>query len=226
MIRTVLVTGASGNLGREVVKHFIEKGSRVIGLMLHNDPFGEEYDHFLFEKRYVDLTNEMETTTVMHSIIKKHSQIDVAILTAGGYEGGGFLQTGSEDIQKLMNINFFTAYNIARILLLQMMQQQGGKMILVGSRPGLNPKESKDSIAYGLSKSLLFSLAEMMNKESERNNVITKLLVPTTIDTPENRLAMPKADKTKWAKPERIAELIYQKISAIDWDRSDKNILI
>ncbi len=226
MIRTVLVTGASGNLGREVVKHFIEKGSRVIGLMLHNDPFGEEYEHFLFEKRYVDLTNEMETTTVMHTIIKKHSQIDVAILTAGGYEGGGFLQTSGEDIQKQMNINFFTAYNIARILLLQMMQQQEGKMLLVGSRPGLNPGNSKNTIAYGLSKSLLFSLATMMNKESEKNNVITKVLVPTTIDTPQNRLAMPKADFSKWTKPGSIAELIYQKISATDWDSSEKNMLI
>lgn len=226
MIRNVLITGASGNLGREVVKHFIEKGSRVIGLMLHNDPFGEEYDHFLFEKRYVDLTNEKETSDLMHDVIRKHSQIDVAILTAGGFEGGGFLQTSGEDIQKQMNINFFTAYNIARILLLQMMQQQEGKMLLVGSRPGLNPGDSKNTIAYGLSKSLLFSLADMMNKESEKNNVITKILVPTTIDTAENRLAMPKADFSKWTKPQTIAELIYQKISATDWDRSEKNILI
>jgi short-subunit dehydrogenase len=226
MIRNVLVTGASGNLGREVVKHFVEKGSRVFGLMLHNDSFGKEYNHVLFEKIYVDLTNEIETTTVMHAIIKKHDHIDLAILTAGGYEGGGFLQTTSADIQQMMNINFFTCYSVARILLLQMKQQQEGKIMLVGSRQGLNPKESKDNLGYALSKSLIFNLADMMNKEGENNNVITKVLVPTIIDTPQNRAAMPKADTKSWDKPEKIAELIYTKCASKDWDKSDKIIFV
>ncbi len=226
MIRNVLITGASGNLGSELIKYFIEKGSRVIGVMRHNDPFGEAYDHFLFEKKYVDLTNEMETTIMMHEVIKKYSQIDVALLTAGGYAGGGFLQTTNEDIQKQLNLNFFTTYSIARMLLLQMMQQQEGKIILVGSKPGMNPGEAKDSIGYALSKSLLFHLAEMMNKESAKNNVITKVLVPTVIDTPQNRLAMPKANFATWTKPETIAEIVYAKCASKDWERSEKIIFV
>ena len=226
MIRNVLVTGASGNMGREVVKHFIEKGSRVFGVMMHNDPFGEEFKHVLFESVYADLTNENEITKVMHAIIKKNDHIDAAVLTAGGFEAGGILQTSAEDVQKMLNINFFTAYSVARILLLQMMQQQEGKIILVGSKPGLNPKDSKDSLAYALSKSLIFNLADIMNKEGENNNVITKVLVPTTIDTPQNRAAMPKADTKSWVKPEKIAELIYTKCASKDWEKSDKVIFV
>lgn len=226
MIRTVLITGASGNLGRELVKYFIEKGSRVIGVMLHNDPFGEEYDHYLFEKRYVDLIDEMETTKMMHEVIKKYSQLDVALLTAGGFEGGGFLQTNDSDIQNQLNINFFTAYSIARILLLQMMQQQEGKIMLVGSKPGLYPNDSKASVAYGLSKSLLFHLAEMMNKEGEKNNVYTKVLVPTIIDTPQNRMAMPNSNTETWAKPEKIAEIVYATCASKDWNKTEKILLV
>lgn len=64
-------------------------------------------------------------------------------------------------------------------------------------------------VAYGLSKSLIFHLAELMNDEAKGKNIVTNVVVPGTIDTPQNRSAMPDADFNNWVKPEAIAEIIY-----------------
>jgi len=64
-------------------------------------------------------------------------------------------------------------------------------------------------IAYGLSKSLIFRLAELMNGEAKGNNVITSVIAPSTIDTPQNRKAMPDADPAKWVRAEDIAVIIH-----------------
>ena len=64
-------------------------------------------------------------------------------------------------------------------------------------------------IAYGLTKSLIFRLAELMNDEAKGTDVVATVIAPSTIDTPENRKAMPDVDSSKWVKPENIAAIIY-----------------
>ena len=63
-------------------------------------------------------------------------------------------------------------------------------------------------MAYALSKSLLVKLASMLNEEAKDKDVITSLIVPSTIDTPVNRKAMPNANFEAWVKPEKIADII------------------
>ncbi|MDP4265191.1 MAG: SDR family oxidoreductase, partial [Bacteroidota bacterium] len=63
--------------------------------------------------------------------------------------------------------------------------------------------------AYGMAKSLIFRLAELMNDEAKGHDVVTTVIVPSTIDTPQNRKSMPDADYNKWVKPEAIADIIY-----------------
>ena len=64
-------------------------------------------------------------------------------------------------------------------------------------------------VAYGLAKSLIFRLAELMNDEARGSNVVTSVIVPSTIDTPQNRESMPDAKFDNWVKPEAIADIIY-----------------
>ena len=104
-------------------------------------------------------------------------------------------------------LNFDTAYFVARPVFEQMLKQpNGGKIILIGSRPGLNPKDGKGSLAYALSKSLIFRLAEILNAEGSAKNVTASVIVPSTIDTEVNRKEMPDKDFTAWVKPEQIAD--------------------
>jgi NAD(P)-dependent dehydrogenase (short-subunit alcohol dehydrogenase family) len=106
-------------------------------------------------------------------------------------------------------LNFQTAYNIARPVFLQMMKQGSGRIFLIGSRQGLNILKGKGALAYSLSKSLLFRLAELLNAEAKGKNVVVSVIVPSTIDTPQNRESMPDADFSSWVTASQIADIIY-----------------
>ena len=208
-IPIAIVTGAAGNLGQAVVKKFIDEGYKVTGSTVPNDPVEVNFDTDKFEKVVVDLMSEEDAQKFVASIIEKHRRIDAAVLTVGGFAMGNVADTKTSDIAKQYKLNFETAYNVARPVFIQMMKQNSGSIFLIGSKPGLSHTNSKGMIAYSLGKSLIFRLAELMNDEAKGHNVVTNVIVPSTIDTPQNRKSMPDADYTKWVKPEEIAAVIY-----------------
>jgi NAD(P)-dependent dehydrogenase (short-subunit alcohol dehydrogenase family) len=87
-------------------------------------------------------------------------------------------------------------------------QENGGRLVLVGARPALDPAAGKGMVAYSLSKSLVFSLADLLNAAGEGKSVYTSVIVPSIIDTPANRASMPKADFSTWVRPEELADKI------------------
>jgi NAD(P)-dependent dehydrogenase (short-subunit alcohol dehydrogenase family) len=206
VMNTVIVTGASGNLGQAVVKKFLKEGFKVIGTVHHNEGYaGDE----MYETAIVDLTNEDNSQQFVQSVIAKHEHIDAAVLTAGGFAMNKISEMKTADVASQYRLNFETAFNIARPVFLQMLAQKSGRIFLIGSRQGLDAKGGRGSVAYTLSKSLLFRLAELMNEEAKGTGVVTSVVVPGTIDTPQNREAMPGASFGNWVKPEEIAEVIH-----------------
>src|SRR5688572_29211677 len=141
----------------------------------------------------------------VESSISKHGNINAAVLTVGGFAMGKIADTKSGDILKQYKLNFETAYHIARPVFLQMKRQVYGRIFLIGSKPGLDTRYSKGMVAYGLAKSLIFRLADLMNEEARGQNVVTSVIVPSTIDTPQNRSSMPDARFENWVRPETIA---------------------
>ncbi len=206
---TVIITGASGNLGQAVVKKFLAEGFNVVGTIVPNDPVPFTIADARLEKVVVDLMNEGDAEKFVQTVAEKYGSVDAAILTVGGFAMGTIASTTIADIDKQYKLNFATAYNIARPAFMQMMQQKTGRIFLVGSKPGLSADNSKGMIAYGLGKSLIFRLAELMNAEARGTNVVTSVVVPGTIDTAQNRQAMPEANFNDWVKPEAIASVIY-----------------
>ncbi len=82
----------------------------------------------------------------MEAIIEKHQQIDVAVLTVGGFEMNKIADTKTSDIYKQYQVNFETAYNIARPVFIQMMKENSGRIFLIGSKPGLDARNSKRKV--------------------------------------------------------------------------------
>ena len=162
-----------------------------------------------FEKILVDLMSENDTQKFVEDIVSKYGSVDAVVLTVGGFAMGKIADTKTSDISKQYKLNFETAYNVAHPAFVQMMKQKSGRIFLIGSRPGLDAAHSKGMVAYGLGKSLIFRLAELMNDEAKGSNVVTSVVVPSTIDTPQNRKAMPDAKFDNWVKPEDIANVIY-----------------
>lgn len=208
-MQTIIVTGASGNLGQAVVKKFLDEGYRVIGTVIPNDPVPFNISNENFKKLVVDLGNENEAEECIKNIVSEYGSVEAAVLTVGGFAMGSIKDTTTNDVRKQFKLNFETAYNVARPVFTQMMQQQNGRIFLIGARTGIDMKNSKGMVAYGLAKSLIFRLAELMNEEAKGTNVVTAVVAPSTIDTPQNRQSMPKADPGKWVRPEEIAGIIY-----------------
>ena len=202
-MRTAIVTGASGNLGQAVVQKFLSEGYAVegTGSLLMDAPH--------FHSVSVDLVNEEAAAEWVQVVINKHKTIDVAVLTVGGFAMADIAGTTTAMIGQQYRLNFETAYNVARPVFVQMSKQGTGTIFLIGSKAGMEAANSKGMIAYGLSKSLLFRLAELMNAEAAGTAVKTMVIVPSTIDTPQNRAAMPAADFSKWQTPEAIADVIF-----------------
>ena len=209
MTKVAIVTGSSGNLGQEVVRKFIAEGYKVIGTVIPNDATPMDFPTESFEKVVVDLMNEEGAATFIQSTVEKYKSIDVAVLTVGGFAMGKVADTKAADIFKQYKLNFETAYHVARPVFVQMLSQTGGRIFLVGSKPGMDAKSGKGMVAYGLAKSLIFRLAELMNDEAKGRNVVTAVIVPSTIDTPQNRQSMPDANFSNWVKAEEIAHTIY-----------------
>jgi NAD(P)-dependent dehydrogenase (short-subunit alcohol dehydrogenase family) len=212
MSRTIFITGASGNLGKAVVEKFVSTSNRVIATVSpgKNLPFQVVGD---VETVEADVTNETSVNKVIQSVLEKNRTIDAAVLLVGGFAMGNVDETDGTALKKMFSINFETAYFCARPLFEQMQKQKGGRIVLIGARPALLASAGKGMIAYALSKSLLFKLAELLNAEGATSNVITSVVVPGTIDTPQNREAMPEADFSKWVTPDTIAEVIHFAIS-------------
>jgi NAD(P)-dependent dehydrogenase (short-subunit alcohol dehydrogenase family) len=208
-MKTAIVTGASGNLGQAVVKRFLAGEYYVVGTIVPNDPVKIEIQDKNFETAIADLMSEDNSQQFVETVISKKKTIDAAILTVGGFAMGKIADTKTSDVLKQYKLNFETAYNVARPVFNQMMKQGSGRIFLIGSRPGSDMHNSKGMVAYGMAKSLIFRLAELMNDEAKGQDIVTTVIVPSTIDTPQNRKSTPDADFNKWVKPEAIADIIY-----------------
>jgi len=207
-MKTVIITGANGGLGSAVTQTFLEEGYTVIATVSSEESKSKIPAHPMLEVCIVDLTNEDETTLFVESAIKKHQKIDAALLLVGGFAMGNIAATSGADLKKMYSLNFETAYFIARPLFQHMKETGKGRIVFIGSRPALKAADGKSMIAYALSKSLLFNLSSYLNEETKGTDVVTTVIVPSTIDTPANRSAMPKSDPSHWVKPQQLADIM------------------
>jgi NAD(P)-dependent dehydrogenase (short-subunit alcohol dehydrogenase family) len=213
MKKNVIVTGASGNLGSAMVKRLLQENHHVIATTSpgRSSSFTIAGDVSVVE---VNLTDEAASGNFITQIVTRYKTIDAAILLVGAFAPGGIAETDGAALKKMYSVNFESAFFAARPVFRQMIQQpSGGRMVLIGARPALQPADGKNALAYALSKSLLFHLAECLNEEGARHRVVTSVVVPGVIDTPPNRQAMPNADFSTWVKPEAIADNIAYLIS-------------
>jgi NAD(P)-dependent dehydrogenase (short-subunit alcohol dehydrogenase family) len=206
-MKTILITGASGQLGTVVTRFFLDKGYNVIGTVHNEEAFNKWGSHPNLDVEIIDLTNDEATASFVSRMIQKYKSIDSALLLAGGFAAGGINDTNINDIKKQMMLNFDTAYNIVQPIFQKMLDNNTGRIVLIGSRPALNTVYGKNLIAYTLSKSLLFKLAELLNETAKGKNVTATVVAPGTIDTEANRKSMPGADTDGWVKPEALAEI-------------------
>jgi NAD(P)-dependent dehydrogenase (short-subunit alcohol dehydrogenase family) len=188
--RTVMVTGAAGNLGRAVVKAFAELGANLAPVDLPTN-----------------LLDQAQVDAVVRKTIGELKRIDVLCNLAGGFRMGPPVHESSDqDWNFLLDLNARTVLHTARAVVPHMLAAGGGKIVNVGAYAA--QKGAAGMGAYVASKSAVIRLTETMAAELREKNINVNCVLPTIIDTPENRAAMPKADPRRWVAPADLARVI------------------
>lgn len=206
MNRNIIITGSAGNLGSAVVSKFKREGFKVIAIVSPgSDLEVEEAD----DVYHVNVTDEQSVKDFSKEYQIQYGSLECMALLVGGFAMGGIEETTSKDIEKMIQLNFFSAFNMVKHFIPLMRKANNGTFLFVGAKPALQPNEGKDVLAYALSKSLVIDLADFIANETADLKVRSHVFVPSIIDTPQNRAAMPDADFGDWVKTEEIAEAMH-----------------
>lgn len=210
--RVVMITGPLGNLGSAVVKRF--QGSETSFLLLdhHPDRLLEQYPGLSSSPSHLLIpdVNLLEKESVQKAVehgISRLGRIDCLIHTVGGFSMGETVAELSDQTwQRMMDLNVKTLLNTARPVIPQMIEQKSGKIVTIGARPSFEGRPRMS--AYSAAKSAVLRLTESMSAELKPHGINANCLIPGTIDTPENRQAMPDADTSRWVSPDSLAGVI------------------
>jgi NAD(P)-dependent dehydrogenase (short-subunit alcohol dehydrogenase family) len=206
--KTVIITGANGNLGSAVTAHFLQQGYRVIATVFNEAAKEAVTEHPDLFVEAVDLTDEEMAIRFIRQSIIRFGRIDAALMLVGGFAAGNLSATPGNEIDKQISLNFKTAYHIARPLFGHMQENNNGRLVFIGARPATDADAGKDLLAYALGKSLLFRLAEYLNAEAKGKNITASVIVPSTLDTPLNRKNLPRIDPEDLVNPANLAEVM------------------
>lgn len=208
-VRTVLITGAAGNLGRAVAQAFAAQGANLVLIDLKREAlveaFGEETPQQSFAA--ANLLEATQAQDVIDAARKRFGRIDVLCNIAGGFRMGEAVhETSDKTWNFLFDLNARTLLNMAHAAVPAMLTAGGGKIVNVGAFSA--QRGAAQMGAYIASKATVIRLTEAMAAELREQNINVNCVLPTIIDTPQNRADMPKADPSKWVAPGDLANVI------------------
>ncbi|MGD9943005.1 MAG: SDR family oxidoreductase [Burkholderiaceae bacterium] len=211
MAPVALITGAAGQLGRAVSMRFAASGHRLI--LVDRDTsalqplLGSALRSDAVELAAADLLQVEQVQAAVAAGLARFGRIDILCHLAGGFRMGPAVhETPPGDWQFLMDLNAGSLLNVARAVIPAMIRQGGGRVVTVGA--GAAQRGGAQMGAYAASKSSLMRLTESMSAELKDRNINVNCVLPSIIDTPDNRAAMPDADASRWVSPAALAEVI------------------
>jgi NAD(P)-dependent dehydrogenase (short-subunit alcohol dehydrogenase family) len=207
--QTVLITGAGGNLGAALGAAFAAQGANLVLVDLKREAlarvFGTETAQRLFAP--IDLLDQAQVDATVATAVERFGRVDVLCNIAGGFRMGERVHETTDATWKfLFDLNTRTVLQAARAVVPRMLQAGGGKIVNVGAFAA--QKGAAQMGAYTASKSAVIRLTEAMAAELREKNINVNCVLPTIIDTPENRASMPGADPARWVAPKDLASVI------------------
>lgn len=209
MTSVIMITGASGNLGHAVATAFAATGAQIALVDRHRDRLEAMYGAESAQRLHVaaDLTDAGAVDAATRAAIDRFGRIDALCNIAGAFRMGPMVhETSDADWSFMFDVNARSVVHTARAVVPHMLAAGRGKIVNVGAFGAL--KGSAKMAAYVAAKSAVIRITESMSAELRERGINVNCVLPTTIDTPDNRRAMPKADPAKWVAPADLANVI------------------
>ncbi|MBC8154048.1 MAG: SDR family oxidoreductase, partial [Bacteroidetes bacterium] len=134
-MKTVLVTGASGNLGRDVVEHLHQQGYAILATFSSGREVGLFAHLPQVKTQIVNVLDEESVSAFMED--NESATIRAAVLLVGGFAMGSIQETDADLLHRMYQLNFLSAFNVVKALIARFEQRGGGQFILIGARPSL-----------------------------------------------------------------------------------------
>lgn len=207
--KVAIVTGGTGGLGVAVVERLLGAGATVITPYVNEAAFAQLRERCLTViGTCVDLTDEAAAKAAYNAIAATHGGIDILVNSAGGFAGGEPVhQTPWSLWQSQLDINLKTAVISCAAAIPHMIARGGGAIVNVSSRTAT--QAGANLAAYAAAKRAVLQLTEALAAELLPHDITVNAVLPSVIDTPANRAAMPKANHERWVKPSEIAAVIH-----------------
>jgi NAD(P)-dependent dehydrogenase (short-subunit alcohol dehydrogenase family) len=212
--KVAVVTGGTGALGRVVAKILLSQGARVVSTYRREEMQSElvEYVGELAKTLtgvQADVTKENSVQALFRRVIERHGRVDILLNLVGTYRGGNDIaDTKESDWNFMMEVNLKSAFLCSKAALPHMMAQNYGRIVNVASRTAAERRLRSKGGAYAVSKAAVIVLTETIAEEVKKYDINVNCIMPSTIDTLDNRRSRPDADFSKWAKPEEIAKVV------------------
>ncbi|NEV64937.1 SDR family NAD(P)-dependent oxidoreductase [Thiorhodococcus minor] len=209
--RILIITGAAGNLGRATAKTFaaagatlalVDRDPRALQQLQDELPTGSAFATFA-----LDLLDPRQPVELGKEVRSSLGQIYGLVNIAGGFAMGPTVdETTPEDWDAMLSLNLRTALNCARAVIPHLREAGAGRIVNVSARAAT--RGAANMAPYCVSKAAIVTLTESLAEELKHAGITANCILPGTLDTPQNRAAMPQQDRSTWVSPDAVADVI------------------
>lgn len=209
MPRVAVVTGGAGALGQAIVLRLMADGATVAvpwivpaerDRLQARVPAAERRRLITVE---CDATDAVAMQRFVEQVERDAESVAVLVTAVGGFAGGALVDTSVETWEQMLRLNLTSAFVAARAVVPGMLARAHGRVVTVASRAVVPP--AAGFIAYTVSKAGVVALTQALAEETRGRGITVNSVLPSTMDTPANRAAMPDADPAKWTPVDSVA---------------------
>jgi NAD(P)-dependent dehydrogenase (short-subunit alcohol dehydrogenase family) len=210
--RVAIVTGGTGALGQAITANLLESGA-IVAI-----PYAVAEERATLEGQLApdrrarllaiaaDVTDEAAVGKFVQAVRDRHGRVDAIVNAVGGFAGGDLVSTSLLEWERMMSLNLTSAVIACRAVLPGMIAAASGRIVNIASRSVIPPQGG--FIAYTVSKAAVITLTQALAQEVKRHGITVNAVLPSTMDTPANRRAMPDADRSGWVGTADVARVV------------------
>ena len=209
--KVAIVAGGTGALGQSIVLRLLRDGAAVAVPWFIPEEWaalqsaaGDARARLSGQK--LDMADEAAVTAFVADVRGRSKRVDLIVNAVGGFAGGDLAATPLAEWRRLVDLNLTSAVVGCRAVLPAMRAARRGRIVNVASRAVVPPLGG--FIAYTVSKSAVIALTQALAQEERPHGITVNAVLPSTMDTPANRKAMPDADRSAWVSTDAVADVI------------------